>query len=421
MNVLIVGINYYPERTGIAPYTARMAEDLVTYGHRVTVVTGLPSYPHGRPHPRYANVLFRREQIDGVDVRRRWNYVPRDGSAFRRGLYEASFAITGSFFGAPTRPDAVIGIVPSLSGGVLARTIAARYRTPYGVIFQDLLGPAAAQSGVSGGASVAGGVGRVEGWVARAAHAVGVIAPGFGSYLTQLGVDPGRIVRVRNWTHIRPSTSDRDSARARLGWDPGRTVCLHAGNMGFKQALENVVGAARCLRSMPVLFVLMGDGNQKPELERLVKQHSLANVTFLPLQPEDTFPEVLGAADILLLNQRGTVRDMSLPGKLTSYFAAGRPVVAAVAAESESAIEIRTADAGVVVRPDDPEALATAIEQLMSEPEKGALLGDHGREYAFTHLTADAALSTLRSFVERVAAGTEVSEPSRFAATDERR
>jgi hypothetical protein len=89
---------------------------------------------------------------------------------------------------------------------------------------------------------------------------------------------------------------------------------------------------------------------------------------------------------------------------LTSYFAAGRPIAAAVAPESESAIEIATADAGIVVRPDDPKALAEAITLLMKEPEKGALLGDHGREYALTHLTESSALSALESFVERVAA-----------------
>ena len=244
------------------------------------------------------------------------------------------------------RPDAVLGVVPSLSGGIVARAAAARFRVPYGLIFQDLVGKAAEQSGVAGGGRVSGVVRTAEGWAARGASAVGVISEGFRPYLESMGVDPARIRRLRNWTHTGEATIERAAMRAELGWPDDAVVCLHAGNMGYKQGLDNVVEAARLAQRAapgarsPLLFVLMGDGNQRNSIARLAAKYALTNVRILPLQPAETFASVLAAADILLINQRGSVDDMSLPSKLTSYFASGRPVVAAAAAHSETAREL---------------------------------------------------------------------------------
>jgi len=137
MRILILGINYSPEETGIAPYTAGLAEHLASRGYSVCAVTGLPSYPQWRVYDGDWRVLWKRESINGVDVRRRWHYVPSRQSAIRRGLYEGTFLFTGLSALALPRPDAVLGIVPSLSGGLLARLAARRFGVPYGLIFQD--------------------------------------------------------------------------------------------------------------------------------------------------------------------------------------------------------------------------------------------------------------------------------------------
>lgn len=406
MRVLIVGINYTPEATGIAPYTAGLAERLAARGDDVTVVTGLPSYPQWRVGQGYRRMLARRESIGGVDVRRRWHHVPRRQSVVRRGLYEMTFLATGLSALALPRPDAVLGIVPSLSGGVVARLAGRRFRVPYGLIFQDLLGPAAAQSGVQGGGRAATVVRAVEGLVARDAEAVGLIAEGFRPYLEGLGVDPLRIDRVRNWTHVGAPTLDRAAARDRLGLSQDAVVCLHAGNMGYKQGLANVVECARLAApSHPgLLFVLMGDGSQRAKLERLAATHGLANVRFLAIQPAEVFSSVLAAADVLLLNQLPTVTDMSLPGKLTSYFFSGRPVVAAVSADSETAGEVRASGAGLVVLPDDPCALLETLLELAADHSRREAFGAAGAGYARRTLTAEQALAGLESLVDAIAA-----------------
>ena len=152
--------------------------------------------------------------------------------------------------------------------------------------------------------------------------------------------------------------------------------------MGRKQALETVIDSARAadLAGAPVEFVLMGDGNQRKYLAEYAR--GVKRLRFLAPQPDDIFPDVLRAADVLLLSERSTVRDMSLPSKLTSYFSAGRPVVGSIAPDGASAAELTQAGAGVVVEAEDPVALLTAVMHLRDNSEQALLLGRAGQVYA---------------------------------------
>ncbi|HEY7031517.1 MAG TPA: WcaI family glycosyltransferase [Thermomicrobiales bacterium] len=397
--ILVVGLNYWPEETGNAPYTTGLAEHLVRRGAAVTVIAGMPYYPQWRVAAGYRGRWRLRETRHGVALHRFRQYVPGNQSALRRALFEATFLAHAATARGLDRPDLVFGVLPSLSDGVLAATLARRHRVPLALLVQDLVGQSAAQSGIAGGGKVVGVTRSVEGWVARQASGIAVVAEGFRPPLMALGVPPERIVRVRNWTHIKPGTAPRDATRARLAFPVDKTVCLHAGNMGLKQGLENLVDCARlALAAAPdLLFVLMGDGNQRAMLEE--RARDLPNLRFLPPQPEDDFPNVLAAADVLLVNQRPTVTDMSLPGKLTSYFASGRPVVAAVSPTSETARELTQSGAGRVVDAGNPDLLLAAIRGLAADSVAAADLGTRGQAFARGNLTEGAALERLERFV----------------------
>ena len=142
--------------------------------------------------------------------------------------------------------------------------------------------------------------------------------------------------------------------RRRLGWAEDDVVALHSGNMGLKQGLKYLVAAAR-LASAPVRVVLMGDGSQRAALEGLGA--GVERLSFLPPSDSADFPDVLASADVLVVNERATAVDMSLPSKLTSYFSVGRPVVAAVPAGGGTAAEVDRSCGGVLVPPEEPVAL----------------------------------------------------------------
>jgi len=160
-----------------------------------------------------------------------------------------------------------------------------------------------------------------------------------------------------------------------------------------------VVEAARCASAShpEIKFVLMGDGSRRGSLKQTAA--GLNNLHFLEPQASEDFPDVLAAADVLLINERATVRDMSLPSKLTSYFAVGRPVVAAVRDDGTTAAEMRRAAAGVIVAPEDPRALLETIVHLASHPDRMSAMGDAGRRYASEQLGESAAATRSVEFV----------------------
>ncbi|XGU20959.1 glycosyltransferase [Rhodococcus sp. 3Y1] len=149
---------------------------------------------------------------------------------------------------------------------------------------------------------------------------------------------------------------DLTAARTKFGWSPDETIVLHTGNMGVKQGLENVVEAARLAdeQSLPIRSVLVGDGNQRPNLEAAAV--GVDRIDFVrPLDDQD-FRTAMAAADVLLVNEAPGIVGMAVPSKLTSYFSSGTPIVAATDVASTTADEIRASGAGVVTRTVIPQA-----------------------------------------------------------------
>lgn len=402
--ITLVSQFYWPEHVGIAPYSTRLAEHLAEQGATVNVFTAMPHYPEWRIDPEYRGKLRSTEQRRGVTVHRMLHYIPSRQSAARRAAYEATLFVHAMLRAAPPS-DAVIGVIPSLSCGATAREFARRTGTRYGIIVQDLSSQAARQSGISGGGAAARATAAVEGWALAKATKVAVVSPRFQPHVEAFGVPPERITVLRNWVEVdgpagesRPVEAVAD-VRRDVGWGDDELVVLHAGNMGLKQGLEFVVDAARTAgtNGRRLRFVLMGDGSQRPMIEE--RAAGVANLQLLPNMPRDRCNQLMAAADVLLVNERGSIVDMALPSKLTSYFSAGRPVVAAVADDGTTAEEVRRAGGGLVVPPEDPGALLTAIDRIGDDPELAAQLAEHGRAYARDELSAEAILRKAEAFV----------------------
>ncbi|TDC24195.1 glycosyltransferase WbuB [Streptomyces sp. 8K308] len=400
--LLLVSTNYAPEQAGIGPYAAQLAEHWAAERQaEVHVLAGMPHYPSWRVDPAYRGKWRGVDSRAGVLIHRRRHTVPPRQTAARRALYEATILAHGVL--APPRmgrPDLVVAQVPSLAGGLLAARIARRHGVPYLPIVQDLMGAAAEQSGISGGGLVAGATAAVERRMLRDATLVGVIHESFRDRVTALGVPEDRIRLVPNWSHVAGPSAPRSKTRAGLGWPEEQTVLLHSGNMGLKQGLEVLIETARHAPELRV--VLMGDGSQRDRLVELAA--GLPNVDFLPPAPDAEFPDVLAAADALVVTQRATVLDMSLPSKLTSYFVAGRPVIASVAARGGTAQEIRRSAAGTLVPPEDPAALAEAARELAADPAAADAMGARGADYARTHLSRAAGLGRVTALLDEARA-----------------
>ncbi|MBD7919245.1 glycosyltransferase family 4 protein [Cellulomonas sp. Sa3CUA2] len=364
--VCLLGINYAPETTGIAPYTTAMARAWADAGATVDVVTGVPHYPAWRVEDeRYLQGRSWRERDGAVSLRRVRHHVPATADLRGRARMEASFLRRAVPLVARSTADVVVAVTPSMSA--LAAAVAGARGRPVGAVVQDLTGRGAQESGSTGDA-VASLIGRAEVALLRRCAAVGVITPQFATTLVAAGVPADRVVEVGNFTHVRPSDATRDEACARLGWDPTVFRVVHTGNMGRKQGLEHVVDAARLAvarGTVGVEMVLVGSGNCRDEL--VAAAAGLPTVRVLDPVDAERYPLVLAAADVLLLHERPGVREMCLPSKLTSYAAAARPVLAAVEQDGIAGRQLTEADAALVVLPGDPGVLLAAVERLRGD------------------------------------------------------
>jgi colanic acid biosynthesis glycosyl transferase WcaI len=418
IKVAVVGINYSPEPTGIAPYTTGLAAGLTSRGHDVRVLTGYPHYPQWQ-RTGLGTPLRSDDEVHGVRVRRLDHVVPSGSSWAGRVAMELTFGlqVLTSQWG---EPEVVVCVSPPLlaTAMAVARARMTWRRPALGILVHDLYGRGAAEAGVSSRA-VARILDRLESATFRSADGVAVIHTGFATSLVrELGVDPRRIREMRNWNHVgAPDPLASAAFRAAHHWAPDDIVVLHAGNMGHKQGLENVIAAAELAArtGSRARFVLLGDGNQRASLQSAAA--GLENLEFLPPVSETDFPAALGAADVLLVNERPGVAQMALPSKLTSYFRSGKPILAATDARGLTASELAASGGGVCVPADRPDLLLNEAVRLARDRILAGRLATRGRRYCDALLSEDAALDRHEQWILDLADGRHSRHRSARAST----
>lgn len=404
-DICLFCLNFPPEPTGIAPYTGALAVGLTAVGYRVTAHSAYPHYPQWARYPGYGG-WKKSERVNNVWVERRLHYVPRPPNGIRRLISELTFGMRLVFTNWDS-PRIVIALSPPLfsTAAVAVRLRLTRRRPRLIVWVQDIYSLGLAETG-EGGEFVQRITRMIERLTLGAADRIVVIHSQFGRFLTEeLGIPESKIVTLRNWTHISPSAAiDSVSARADLGWNFDGTLAVHTGNMGIKQGLDNVVDAARIAdaTNAPVHFVLVGDGSEKRKLEDYAR--GISRLTFVDPLDDEKYALALRAADVLLVNEKPGVSAMAMPSKLTAYFDAQRPIVAATDCGGIAASEIRAADAGLIVSAGNPIALLGAVLTLRADPAAAMRYGANGRHHREAVLDQDVAIDQWRHLISELIA-----------------
>jgi colanic acid biosynthesis glycosyl transferase WcaI len=399
--ILFLGLNFPPEVTGIAPYSGSLAAFLSKYCQHIQVVTTPPHYPQWKVFDSSsASNSF--TTMPRISVTRVQNYIPKSPSSVRRLIYELTFGILGSFSKWGHR-DVILLVTPGLFSSAIfaARAMVTHRKSKVVVWVQDLYARGYGEINESRGL-VFWMLGRVEAWLLKRADLVVAIHERFAEIIdADYGVDSEKVLVIRNWTHSKFSpTSNRTLARAFFGWPENQTVVLHVGNMGVKQGLDNVVRAARIAqeRGLGLKFVLVGDGVERQRLK--ISAKSLSTIEFIDTLDSESFQNALAAADLFLLNELDGVSEMAVPSKLTTYFQAGKPVIASTDLRGISAKEIQLAGAGVAVKAGSPELLLDEIADLSTNMTLMKLYGSNGRAFALSHLSAEASHSKFLDAIE---------------------
>ncbi len=394
-------MNYAPEILGTAPYTRDLAEWFAERGWAVRVITTYPYYPEWRRRSRDPRLEYRREFTGGVTVLRCPSWIPAQPTGLKRLAHYVSFAASSLpvvLGHVAWRPDFTLVVAPTLASapGALLAAHLARGRSWLHV--QDYEVDVALRLGLLPPAARAV-LKRLERRLVRSFDVVTSITEPMLDVARALGVPPERLLLMPNWANlaaVRPL--NRPSRfRASLGIADGRPVILHAGNMGRKQGVTLLVEAARRSQEggSSVQYVVSGDGAARQELASAATTRGVRNLLMLPLQPDESFNELLNLADAHLIIQEAGVADLVMPSKLTNMLASGRPVIATAAPGTALAELILRHDMGTVVAPGDAAALADAIEALLRNDELRLTQGTNARTFAERFLNRDRLLSSL--------------------------
>jgi colanic acid biosynthesis glycosyl transferase WcaI len=217
--------------------------------------------------------------------------------------------------------------------------------------------------------------------------------------------DAGKIRVIPNFIDtdaIRPGPKE-NAYRREFGLE-GKTVIMYAGNVGWSQSLDLVIAAATHLVDDPdVAFVINGGGVARPGLEQAAS--ALGNVHFVDMQPRERLSEVAAAADVHVIPLRSGLARSSVPSKLYTILASGRPVVASVDPGTEVARTVDGAGAGIAVAPDDPEAFTKALVRLIGDPDEAAAMGRRGRRFVERWASPAAVAASYEALFAELAAG----------------
>lgn len=390
MNLLVLCPHFAPDLAPTGEVMTQIAAGLTDRGHRLHVVTSLPWYQHHRLEPGWEGRLVRHEDTEWGRITRVHPFPTDKRNIPARGLAFAGFTALGGLAGLLTRskPDAVLAMSPPLTLGAAGWAAARVHRVPFVFNIQDVFPDVAVELGAITDPRVI----AVASWLEREtylrADAVTVLSDDLRANVAAKiagrrgAAGEARKVRViPNFIDtdvIRPQ--DRENGYRREFGLEGKTVVMYAGNVGWSQSLDLVLAAATHLAHDPdVVFVINGGGVARAGLEQ--QAAGLPNVRFVDMQPKDRLAEVAAAADIHVVPLRAGLARSSVPSKLYTILAAGRPVVASVDPGTEVARTVVDAGAGLAVAPDDAEAFTKAIARLVAAPEEARAMGEAGRSF----------------------------------------
>ncbi|QWD32233.1 glycosyltransferase WbuB [Polynucleobacter paneuropaeus] len=401
MRILIVGINYAPELTGVGKYTSELAIWLARRGHQVRVVTAPPSYPNWAIEPGYSALRYSKSTEEGVTVWRCPLWVPKRPSGFKRLIHLGSFALLSTpivLAQIAWRPQVVINLEPPLFCAPIAWLTARLSGAKAWLHIQDFELDAAFELGLLKGNWLRKAALMLERLIMSGFDRVSTISFNMRELLISKGVGESKTYFLPNWVdlqHFDQQTS-KTNFRKKLGIPLGAIVALYSGNMGAKQGLEILAEVAKqCAHS--IVFVFCGAGVAKRDL--IERCSDLKHVHFLDLQPAEVLSELLLFADIHLLPQRQEVTDLVMPSKLTGMLASSRPVVAS--ADPDSQLGKVVGHCGLLVSSGNSTAFSSALQTLASEPLLRIRLGAAGRAYAEQFLAQEKILTDFEKEIFR--------------------
>lgn len=382
MRILIISQYFYPESFRIND----LALGLRARGHTVTVLTGLPNYPSGRLFENFNWRSVGASEHEGIKVYRVPLIVRGRAKSWQLALNYVSFVffacLLGPFF-CRGKFDLIFVFEPSPFTvglpGVLFRVLK---KAPLLFWVQDLWPESLTATGAVKSPLVLKWVGKMVRFIYRRCDRVLLQSRGFRQPAIAAGADKNRIRYFPNWAEEVYQSASVELINKAIDKNPSKFYIVFAGNLGVAQSLETLVNAANHLKCyQDIEWLIIGDGRREAWLQEQIKKNALENVRLLGRKPVESMPGYFEIADLLLVTLRkDPIFSLTIPSKIQSYLACGRPIVGAL--DGEGAAIINESGAGYATAAEDVESLAESVLKLYRlDAGSRKKMGEAGRDY----------------------------------------
>ena len=364
MKIYFITQWYYPEPDG---RVSSLAEELVSRGHEVIVITGFPNYPRGKLYEGYSIKWRQWENIKGVKVLRLPLFPDHSRSKIKRILNYASFCLSLFIF-SPwyiKKPDVFWAYTPFVIFPVLC--LKKIFKAPYVLEITDVWPDTIYATGMLKEGfltKVLNGIAKIG---YKHASAITVQNVGFKTRLIERSVDTDKLFVVENWADesvFFPVKYDHGLAKK---YDlQSKFVVMFAGNMGIAQGLDNIVKSAElCKNLKDIVFVFIGDGVCLEATKKDVIEKKLKNVLFIDRKPLNEMTNFFSLANVLLVTLRDDpLFEITLPSKTQAYLASGKPII--IAKRGKDADLLFEKGCALKCEPDNPETLADSVKKIFN-------------------------------------------------------
>jgi colanic acid biosynthesis glycosyl transferase WcaI len=401
MKILFLSENFPPETNAAATRVFERAVYWAKWGHRVTVITSAPNFPHGKLFEGYKNRWKQTEVMNGIRVVRVKTYISANRGVVRRSLDFLSFFVTGTLAGwAEPRPDVVAATSPQFFAAVAGWCIGRARRIPFIFELGDLWPTSIYAVGAMNKGVALRAMEKVELILYRRSARVAALTHAFKRNLMARGIAESKVAVVLNGVDLpRYAPRPRDTALADEWGLIGKFVVGYVGTHGMAHGLINVLDAAEILRPLDdVRFLFAGAGAERDMLIEEAEARGADNVVFMPAQPKEAMPAVWSLCDVALVHLLDRLAFAEvIPSKIFEAMAMGLPILLA-APRGEAADIVEGHSAGRWVPPGAPEALADAVRALASDEAARQAMGTAALAAAPAHSRESQAQEMLAVF-----------------------
>lgn len=368
MRILVVTQYFWPESFRINDLVLGLKER----GHEIIVLTGKPNYPKGDFFTKYTFFSKKKEIWNGITIYRS-PLIPRgNGTGMRLAVNYLSFAFLSLFkvFSIREQPDRILVYEPSpVTVGLPAILAKFKFKVPIYFWVQDIWPQSLTSAGDIKSPLIIKLVNNLTKWIYTHCDKILIQSEAFRSIVLTQGVSDDKIIYFPNWSeeYYTPLPKHPDYAH----YFTGSFNLVFAGNIGESQDFDTLINTAKIVnKSLPDLhWIIIGNGRMVDEIAKKVKEMNLDNCfKLIGAFPSEEMPKFFSHATALVVSlKRDPIFSITIPSKVQSYLACGKPILSSL--DGEGSRIIQEAGAGLSCQASSPEQFSNVIINFMAIPK----------------------------------------------------